>query len=439
MKTWMRTAAAVMLILFLAGCSAPEAASIEERPDGSGAAADPAGSVYWLNADPEADGAIRSVASLYEELTGVSVRVSTPEMGAYQEVLREQMDGTRPPSLFVITSQNALDEWQDRALDLTGTPIASECTSDVFLLRGENGRIAAAGYAFEAFGIVVNMDLLAKAGHHVSDIRDFATLAAIVQDIHVRSRELGFDAFTSNPLGLSSSWRYTGHLANLVYYYQQHGTMWTSAPPQITDEYLPNYHDLYDLIINNSMAAPAHLTDGGHDPISEFCAGEAAFCLDGGWSWDEIRGIVPHATLIPYYCGVSGEENAGMNCGTQGRNWAVNAEVSEADQQATLDFMEWCVTDPEASAILVDAFGAMPYRQAAAPVNDLLGAAHQYTLDGRYVMNWAYLLQPEPDLYREGLVEALTKYVQDQSAVNWQLFTEAFVGGWAEFYRAEQQ
>lgn len=433
MKRIVLAVLAAVLTLCASGCSGTDAVPSGPPP---GASSRHDGSVCWLNYDPTADGALRTVAAMYEAQCGVKVRIVTPEAGTYERVLRKEMEGAAPPTLFTIATQAALDEWGKAALDLRHTALAAERLTDIYDLTTADGKLAAIGYAFECFGILVNMDLLAKAGYHISEIRDFASLTAIAQDIHMRSNELGFDAFTSNPLSRSSSWRYTGHLANLEYYYEQGGAIWTETPPSITGAYLPYYRNLYDLAINNSITAPAHLPGGGQDPVQEFRSGLAAFCFDGAWSWDDIRGTVPNATVIPYYCGVAGEEQAAQNCSSQGRNWAVNSQVSEEDQQATLDFMFWCVTDPEASAILVDAYGAMPYAGAAVPANDLLAAAQQYTREGRYVMNWAYLFQPNVDLYREGLVQALTLYVQDQSDANWQFFRDAFVDGWAAQYEA---
>ena len=44
-------------------------------------------------------------------------------------------------------------------------------------------------------------------------------LKAVVEDITARSSELGFSAFTSSGLDGSSSWRFTGHLANMPLFY----------------------------------------------------------------------------------------------------------------------------------------------------------------------------------------------------------------------------
>ena len=139
--------------------------------------------------------------------------------------------------------------------------------------------------------------------------------------------------------------------------------------------------------------------------------------------------------MIPYYCGVEGEEKAGLNCGTE-NCWAINAKASEADQKATMDFMVWCVTDPDASRKLVDTFGVMPYKSAAESTNGFLAAANQYSNDGCYVMPWVTNFQPNVNDYRAALVSALNKYNADQSAENWEKVVTAFVNGWATQYKA---
>ena len=126
---------------------------------------------------------------------------------------------------------------------------------------------------------------------------------------------------------------------------------------------MENFKNLYDLCINNSLTAPTDLATGGHDAENEFKTGKAAFFVNGSWEYAAVSEAVPNATMIPYYCGVEGEEKAGLNCGTE-NCWAVNAKASEADQKATIDFMVWLVTDPDASAKMVNQLGIMPYKSA---------------------------------------------------------------------------
>ena len=424
-----------VMALSLAACGGGDAPAADGGSSSeNGGASGASGRVYWLNFKPESDEVLQDIAATYTEKTGVPVQVVTAASGTYSQTLISEMDKSAPPTLFVIGNTAGVKDWQDYALDLTGTPIANELSTDAYNLYAEDGKLVSIGYCYECYGIIVNPDLVEQAGHSMDEIKNFDGLKAVAEDIHSRAGELGFDAFTSCDMDGSSSWRFTGHMANLEYYYEQEGETWTECPATITGKYLDNFKNLYDLCINNSLTDPKELATGGHDASEEFRSGKAAFQVQGSWEYEGLKEQVPNATMIPYYCGVSGEEKAGLNCGTE-NCWAINCQASEEDQQATMDFMVWCVTDPGASRKLVDTFGVMPYKQAAESTNGFLAAADAYTADGCYVMNWATNFQPNVDDYRAALVAALNQYNADQSAANWEQVRTAFVDGWAVQYQ----
>lgn len=423
---------AVLCIGLFAACGTTDdtTAADDSKP------AEATGSVYWLNFKPESDEVLQQVAAMYTEKTGVEVKVVTAASGTYSQTLTSEMDKSAPPTLFVIGNQAGVKDWADYALDLTGTAIEKELNTDAYNLYAEDGKLVSIGYCFECYGIIVNPDLLTKAGHSVEEIKNFETLKAVVEDIHARAAELGFDAFSACDMDDSSSWRFTGHLANLEYFYEERDDGgWTECPASLKGTYMENFKNLYDLCINNSTQDPTSLATGGHDSEAEFKEGKAAFFVNGSWEYSAVSETVPNATMIPYYCGVEGEEKAGLNCGTE-NCWAINAKASEEDQKATMDFMVWCVTDPEASRLLVDSFGVMPYKNAVESTNGFLAAADKYTADGCYVMDWATNYQPNVDTYRAGLVSALNAYNSDQSDANWESVRVAFVDGWAAQYAA---
>ena len=84
--------------------------------------------------------------------------------------------------------------------------------------------------------------------------------------------------------------------------------------------------------------------------------------------------------------------------------------------------------------MLVDSFGAMPYKQAAETDNGFLNAANEYANNGCYVMDWAFNYTPNVDAYRAALVSALNVYNADQTDANWEQVKAAFVDGWAYQY-----
>lgn len=437
------TVAAMMAGTAFAGCggsSSTASGSGTDSSASSGSTDGAKGSVYWLNFKPEIDETLQSLAKKYKEAKGVEVKVVTAASGTYSTTLTAEMDKSNPPTLFVIGNQQGVKDWGDFALDLTDTAIAKELNTDAYNLKDADGKLVSIGYCYECYGIIANPTLIEKAGHKMEEIKNFAGLKTVAEDIHKKAGELGFDAFSSSDMDDSSSWRFTGHMANLEYFYEEKaaGKTWTECPATITGEFLPNYKNLYDLCINNSLTAPADLSAGGHNAEEEFINGKAAFFVNGSWEFAAVSEKVPNAVMIPYYCGVEGEEKAGLNCGTE-NCWAVNSKVSKEDQQATIDFMVWLVSDTDASKTMVEQLGVMPYKNAAQSTNGFLNNAEAYTKDGCYVMDWATNFQPNVDEYRKDLVSALNAYNADQSDANWAKVKEAFVDGWAKQYKAIQE
>jgi len=398
------------------------------------------GSVYWLNFKPESDEALKEIAKMYTEETGVEVQIVTAASGTYNETLTAEMDKSNPPTLFVAGNQAAVDTWGDYCYDLANTDIAKELSTDAYMLYDANGKLCSIGYCYECYGIMVNLELLEKAGYARDYITNFATLKEVAEDVHARAAELGFDAFSSAGMDGGSSWRFTGHLINLEYYYESvdNPEAWTECPAELTGAYMENFRNLYDLMVENSLTDRADLANGGFDAAAEFANGEALFYLNGNWEWAGLseKGMkAENLTMIPYYCGVEGEEKVGVNCGTE-NYWAVNAKADEKDIAATLEFMKWLVTDPEASEKAVATFGVMPYKAAAESTNPFFASANAYLADGCANMWWATNYQPNVDAYRAAAVSALNDYNADPTDANWELVETAFIDGWAVQYEA---
>jgi len=392
-----------------------------------------AGSVYWLNFKPEADAALQEIASTYTKETGVKVTVVTAASGQYESTLTAEMDKSEAPTLFVVGNQAAVKTWGDYCLDLKGTAVYNELTTDDFTLYAGD-KAASIGYCYEAFGIITNKTLLAKAGHSVDEITDFASLKAVAEDIHARKDELGFDAFTSSGMDDSSSWRFSGHLANMPLYYESVADGWTECPATIKGTYLDLYKNIWDLYIENGTQDKAALATGGFDAEGEFLKGEAVFFQNGTWEYNAISSVYAddEIQMIPIYCGADGETNAGLCAGTE-NCWAVNAKASEADQKATLDFMYWMVTSEAGTKLMAEQFGEIPYKKAAVNNNKFFQDAVALINSGKYSVTWAFNYTPNVNEWRATLVAAMNQYDAGES---WDNVVKAFVDGWATQYQA---
>ena len=392
------------------------------------------GSVYWLNFKPEADEALQDIAKTYEKEKGVKVKVVTAASGNYNSTLTSEMGKSAAPTLFVVGNQAAVKTWDDYCIDLKDTDVYKELSTDAFNLTDADGKVCSIGYCYESYGIIVNKKLLKEAGYEVTDIKDFASLKSVAEDIHKRADKLGFDAFTSSGMDDSSSWRFTGHLANMPLFYEGRDEGWTEAPSEIKGTYLDNYKNVWDLYINNSKYDKNSLATGGYDAEAEFKNGEAVFFQNGTWEYDALKKSISDddMQMIPIYCGVEGEEKAGLCSGTE-NCWAVNAKASEKDQKATLDFMNWLVTSDEGTKVMAEQFGAIPYKKAADSGNVFLKNANDLLEAGNYNVDWTFNYTPNVDEWRASLVAAMNKY---DAGGSWDDVKTAFVQGWATQYKA---
>jgi len=399
--------------------------------------AEEAGSVYYLNFKPEFDGALQELAATYTAKTGVQVKVVTAASGQYSDTLTGEMSKSSAPTIFNIGNMAGLEDWDDYALDLTDTAIAAELNTDAFNLYNAEGELKAIPNCYESFGIIVNTKLLEKAGHSLDEIVDFASLKAVADDIHARAGELGFDAFSAAGLDGSSSWRFSGHLANMPLYYEFRDNEVTEMPATITGAYMDNFKNIWDLYINDSAADATSLTTStGDESKAQFIEGKAAFYQNGTW---EYAGLIDggmtddELAMIPIYCGVEGEENAALCSGTE-NCWAINAKASQADIQASIDFLVWLVTDPDASATYVAQLGAVPFKNCPDSTNKFIVDGNALLSEGKYPVTWAFNYTPNVDSWRATVVTALANYSADQNDANWAKVVEAFVDGWAIEY-----
>ena len=446
MKKILAMLLALCMIFALCACGSSAAPAATEAPAADAATEAPAeeapaaeGSVYYLNFKPESDEAWQALAKTYTEQTGVPVKIVTAASGTYQETLTAEMDKSEAPTMFQVGNQGAVDTWGEYCYDLTNTDVWNEMTTHAFDMVGDDGFTYSIGYCYECFGIIVNKALLEQAGHSINEITNFESLKAVADDIHARASELGFDAFSSAGLDGSSSWRFSGHLANMPLYYEFRDDGVTSQPATITGAYLDNFKAIWDLYTTDSATTGADLLAATGDASeAEFGNGEAVFYQNGSWEYPNLVGNFgmdpANLQMIPIYCGVEGEEDAGLCSGTE-NCWAVNAEADEADIQATLDFMKWVVTSDEGTILLAEQFGPCPFKSAKTPENVFFADANDLTAEGKYVVTWAFNYTPAVDDWRAAVVDALGQYTAGTG--DWDAVVSAFVDGWATQYANE--
>ena len=400
------------------------------------------GRVYYLNFKPEQDGEWQKLAKLYTEKTGVPVTVLTASDNQYENTLATEMDKSEAPTLFQVNGANGLLKWKDDCLDLSGTAIYNQLTSDEFALKYD-GKPLGIAYVIETYGIIYNKTLLDKYFNadwssikKIEDINGFAALKTVAEEIQAHKSELGVDgAFTSSGMDSSSDWRFKSHLANVPVYYEYKKDD-ISNTDVIKGTYLDNFKNIWDLYVNNATVDKSVIaTKTCNDASAEFSSGKAVFYQNGTWAVGDVTGEGKLKTeelgILPIYIGVDGEEDQALCTGSE-NYWCVNKNAFEADIKATLDFLEWVVTSEEGTKALADDMGFVsPFKKAKESSNPLSKMANDYIAAGKSPVAWVFTTMPSED-WKNGVGAAMVAYAQGKG--DWQAVVNAFVNGWKTEY-----
>lgn len=407
--------------------------------DGGDSAKSDSGKVYYLNFKPEADDAWQALAKEYTKETGVDVTVVTAASNKYEETLMAEMSKSEAPTLFHVNGPVGLKNWKDYAMDLSDTDVYKNLNGDEYALK-DGDEVKGIAMAVETYGIITNTKLLKEAGYTVDDIQSFDDLKKVAEDITARKDELGFAAFTSAGMDDSSDWRFKTHLSNLPIYFEYQDENETSTDA-IKGTYLDNYKNIFDLYINNSTCDPKELASKtGDDSEAEFINGEAVFFQNGSWEYGNVVGdkklSADDVTMIPIYIGVGDEANQGLCTGTE-NYWCVNSAADEKDIQATLDFMNWCVSSDKGTTAMADDMGfVIPFKDAKDTDNVFVQKDKEMQAAGKITIPWDFTTIPS-EQWKADLSSALTAYAAGTGS--WDDVKTAFVDGWAKEYKAANQ
>ena len=412
----------------------------ETTPSGEGA-------VYYLNFKPEQADQWVALAETYTKETGVPVTVVTAASSTYEQTLKSEMAKSEAPTLFQVNGPVGLASWKDYCYDLKDSAVYKDLSSDDFALIGDDGSVKGIAYVIETYGLIYNKKLLndyinmdGAVITSADDIKDFATLKKVADDIQAKKDDLGIaGAFTSAGFDASSDWRFKTHLANLPLYYEYLADGITSTDA-VKGTYLDNFKQIFDLYITDSTCAPTLLSGKtGEDSASEFALGEAVFYQNGTWAYNDIKDnevADEDLGMLPIFIGADKEANQGLCTGSE-NYWCVNSKASEANIQATLDFLQWVVESDAGKNGLAKEMGFVTpfstFTEEYLPANPLVAIADEYVKKGTVSVSWNFTTMPSEE-WKNQLGSAMLEYAQGTGS--WDAVVTAFVDGWATEYQA---
>lgn len=404
------------------------------------------GSVYYLSFKPEVDRVWKDLAAAYTQETGVPVKVVTAASNTYEQTLMSEIANAGAPTLFQVNGPVGYNSWKDYCADLKDTRLYEWLLDKNLAITGEDGGVYAIPYVVEGYGIICNDAIMEKyfalKGAKVTsldDIKNFATLKAVVEDMQSQKDQLGIKGvFASTSLTPGEDWRWQTHLANIPVYYEY-------SDKGITDTdtlefvYADNFKNIFDLYIHNSVSKPGLLGNKSvADSMAEFALGQAAMVQNGNWAWSQIAEMEGNTVraedmeFLPIYTGIEGEENQGLCVGTE-NYFCINSRASKEDREATIAFLEWLFSSKTGKAAVVNDLGMIApfstFSEEEKPNDPLARELIDYMADEDTVsIPWYFTTFPSIR-FKDHFGAALLEY--SAGSLTWEQVKERVVSDWA--------
>lgn len=241
--------------------------------------------IYYLNFKPEVAPVWQEIADVYEQETGVQLKIITAASGTYEQVLQSEIAKREAPTIFQINGPNALKQWGQYCSDLSDTQLY-DWLMDKSLVVSQDGAVYGIPYVVEGYGIIYNKEIMGRyfalpekttTVSKVEDINNFETLKAVVEDMTLNKDKLGIEGvFASTSFAAGEDWRWQTHLLNVPVYYEfkEEGITDTNS---LKMSFAENYKNIIDLYANNSCSEKTELkTKTVNDSMAEFALGKVA-------------------------------------------------------------------------------------------------------------------------------------------------------------------
>lgn len=405
------------------------------------------GEVYYLNFKPEAADTWEEIASEYTAETGVKVKILTAASGNYEQTLKAEIAKREAPTLFQINGPIGYSAWKNYCADLSNTDLYSWLL-DKSLAVSDGSAVYGIPYVVEGYGIIYNDEIMQKyfklstkntPYNNMDEVNNFEKLKAVVEDMTAQKDALGIEGvFASTSFSAGEDWRWQTHLANLPVYYE-FKDKGIGDSDTIDFSYSDNFKNIFDLYVDNSCTPKTGLVSKTvNDSMEEFALGKVAMVQNGNWAWGQISSVAgnivkeENVKFLPIYTGVSGEENQGLCTGTE--NFiCVNSMASEADKQASIDFIEWVYSSDKGKDYVTNKLGFISpfntFTEAESPKDPLAKEVLAYMADSSKVsVSWNFTAFPNQQ-FKDRFGSSLLNYCKGE--ITWDDVIRSTKQDWA--------
>ena len=301
---------------------------------------------------------MEAFAKLYEEKTGVPVKVITGGGSSdYNTVLKAEMQSGREPDIFVIEGPSGYELWKDKIADMTGADWI-QYTAAAYMV---DDQVIGFPVAVEGYGLAYNKSILDKAGIDPATLTTYDAYEAAFAKLDSMKEELGLEMVVSMVAGTTNNMTWVTGLHNFNVYLtvgnQRNDTTYIDQVLQgkVDEERFHQYCQYVALIFKYSDHDM--LLNGTQDSqLAAFANGKAAFYHQGNWMDPSLVALNPDFEIAYAPHAFLHEETDGILVNPP--SWYVvnkNGNVEEA-----MAYLNFLATSEEGADYMVNKAAMVP-------------------------------------------------------------------------------
>ncbi len=256
---------------------------------------------------------------------------------------------TNAPTIMYTLQE--IPDMADKVMDWKGTKLVSLVSKDLLAAANVGGKQVGVPSTAEAFGLLYNKEVLAKAGVDPKKITTRAELEAAFKKVQasgtgaVRFSSIWWSlgAHFTNKYFANAAKTHEGRLKVL-------DALADGTKDLAADPVFKNYLATFELLKKYNQAKP-NTTDTEYDlSVADLASGKAAFWFMGNWAEPNLLTAAPDSNFgiipLPISNDAKAYGNNSISVGIPGYFMIDAKQSSAAERKGAVDFLTWLYTSP---------------------------------------------------------------------------------------------
>ena len=394
------------MMLSLAACNSGG----NEGGGGGGANADGKIHLTLFNTKSEIQAAMQEMAEAYNQSHDnvyMEIYYSNDTVAAHMATKYASND---PYVISMVDTKDVYSLGPDHAIDLSDLSFVGNTSEAVEI----DGKMLGIPICVEGRGLIYNADPIEAITGEPFDPAKYATLDAF-KDLIAQLQAGGME----NPVGImKEDWSLAAHFLAEVYEKRPDidgfiADLQAGNVDLMSDDMFNGLMDFFDVLKENNYAKGSPIAAERETTEMKLAQGEIAFMYGGCWDWAVISAYdySTNMGIMPVPENTSTNYNT-MLIGAGSKYLMIDNTVSEEQQAAAKEFMEWLFATDEGNQWLTQNFAMVPaYSNISAANLDPLGASvSEYYNSGKMFPGYNHT----PDDHYSKLGAEMQKYLAGQ-------------------------